>query len=400
MKKWLFRILLGLVALVVTGALVFLVSSWTATGKGADGERLARMKQSPQWKNEAFTNALLRVDGEAGEMLSAYVKDVRGKSPEKPIEINKLTRAAFATPPASGLRITWLGHSTFILEVDGARILIDPVWGERASPVTWAGPARFHEPPLPLKELPEIDAVLISHDHYDHLDYPTVAQMLDTKTQWLVPLGIGAHLEYWGVDKSRITEFDWWEDREVKDLKITCTPSRHFSGRSLTSQNATLWSGWAIAGPAHRVFYSGDTAMHPAFKDIGEKLGPFDVSILETGAYSPMWADVHLGPEQALIAHQMVGAKVFLPVHWGTFDLALHPWVEPIERVLAAAKKIDAKVIAPRPGGMVEVTDDVVASGSVDAWWDAEIPWETVDKRPAWSSGVDDLLQDSPLFSR
>lgn len=399
MKKWILRVLLGLVALIALGVLVFVVSSWTASGKGASGERLARMQKSQQWTGEGFGNALPRVDAEMGQMFSRYLDDNPGKSPDKPLEINKLTKADFAQPPASGLRVTWLGHSTFIIEIDGARVLIDPVWGERASPLTWAGPARFHEPPLPLSELPKIDAVLISHDHYDHLDYPTVAQMKDTETLWFVPLGIGAHLEYWGVDGSRIVELDWWEERRVGELLITCAPARHFSGRSLTSQNTTLWSGWTMAGPAHRVFYSGDTAMHPAFKEIGEKLGPFDLSILETGAYSPMWADVHLGPEQALIAHQMTGAKVFFPVHWGTFDLALHPWVEPIQRVLAAAEKIDAKVIAPRPGGSVEIDDRVFAEGAIDPWWDRELAWLPVDKRPAWSSGVEGLLNTSPLYA-
>ena len=399
MKKWLLRFFLGGVGLVAIVLLVYVVSTWTASGKAPSGERQERIEASAQWKDGSFGNALPRVDGTVTAMVSGYTEKIRGKSPEKPIEIQKRKRADFATPPASGLRVTWLGHSTFIIEIDGKKILIDPVWGERASPLTWAGPARFHEPPLPLSELPDIDAILISHDHYDHLDYPTVDAIKDKGITWIVPLGIGSHLEYWGVPKDRVKELDWWEAVDVDAVKITSTPARHFSGRSLTAQNNTLWSGWAMAGPSRRVFYSGDTAMHPEFKTIGEKLGPFDLSIMETGAYSPMWSDVHLGPEQALIAHQLVGAKVLLPVHWGTFDLALHSWVEPIERVVVGAEKIGAKIIAPRPGGSVELDDEVLANGSVDVWWDKDIPWKTVKEHPAWSTSVDALLKDSPLFT-
>jgi len=256
----------------------------------------------------------------------------------------------FSEPPASGLRITWLSHSTLLIEIDGLRVLIDPVWGERASPFNWLGPERFFPPPLPFEQLPGLDVVVISHDHYDHLDFPTIRRLVDDGVPFVVPLGVGAHLEYWGIPAERITELDWWQEHSIGDLRLVATPARHFSGRSMfmADREATLWSGWALLGPQHRLYYSGDTAMFPGFADIGDRLGPFDATMIESGAYNPMWADVHLGPEQAVEAHLMVGGGVMIPVHWGLFDLAVHGWTEPIERVLVAAHKHGVSVVTPR----------------------------------------------------
>ena len=236
--------------------------------------------------------------------------------------------------------------------------------------------------------MPDFDAVIISHDHYDHLDRHTVGQLRDRDIRWIAPLGLGAHLEHWGVLASRITELDWWDSTSIGDVKITATPARHFSGRSIlfTDQDATLWAGWAWNGPKHSVFYSGDTGMHPEFKDIGDRLGPFDVTLMETGAYSSLWTDVHLGPEQAVLAHQLVRGRVMLPVHWGLFDLALHSWTEPVERVIAAAARLGVSVGVLRPGSHYDAAD----APEVDRWW-PEVPWDTFDVNPVWSTGVDAL---------
>jgi L-ascorbate metabolism protein UlaG (beta-lactamase superfamily) len=303
--------------------------------------------------------------------------------PDAPLPVLRRSAADYRTPPASGLRVTWLGHSTLLLEIDGRRVLIDPVWGERASPFTFMGPRRFFAPPLPLDQLPAIDAVVISHDHYDHLDVPTVRALVGRGVRWVVPLGVGAHLRAWGVPEARVTELDWWEAVEVQGLTVTATPARHFSGRWLDDGDRTLWAGWAFAGPAHRAFYSGDTALHDEFDDIGARLGPFDLTMIESGAYDALWADVHLGPEQAVLAHRQVRGDVMLPVHWGLFDLALHGWTEPMERVLAAAGRAGVRVASPRPGGMVEPA----ALGAAERWWPA-VPWRTAEEAPAWSSGV------------
>lgn len=390
MKRW-FKVVAAASAFLLLAGISFIAySAYPASGTAATGSRLDRMQRSPQWHGETFGNELARVDGSYWEMLRLqFVKT--HSFPDEPIKIQPRKRSDFDEPPQTGLRVTWFGHSSFLVEIDGRRILVDPVWGERASPLSWAGPQRFFEPPMPLDQLPELDAIVISHDHYDHLDYPTVVQLRESNVPWLVPLGIGAHLEYWGVPAAQIIELDWWQQSQLGDVTLTCTPARHFSGRSLlfADQNATLWAGWAIKGPKHNVFYSGDTALHPEFDDIGTRLGPFDLTLMETGAYNALWADVHLGPEQAVIAHQMVRGKVMLPVHWGMFDLAVHNWTEPVERVIQAAEAAGVTLVLPRPGGWVEPTQGAF----VDQWWATNVPWQTVDEAPAWSSSVDELIQ-------
>ncbi len=388
-KRWLIRIVIGSGVLF---AAAFGTAWWTATpdiGAKATGERLATMQSSPQWISSAFANKLPQVDGAITDVLA---KELAGaadlQEPDAPLPVVKRTGAELAEHPASGLRVTWLGHSTMLVDLDGARVLVDPVWGERASPWSSAGPARFYEMPLPLSELPAVDAVLISHDHYDHLDYETVSQMRAVDTQWLVPLGIGAHLEHWGIPADRITELDWWEDAEVAGLTLTATPARHFSGRWLDRMSSTLWVGWSLKGPEHSVFYSGDTALHPELADIGQRLGPFDLTLIEAGAYDSTWTDVHLGPEQAVIAHQVVGGGVMMPVHWGMFDLGNHSWTEPMERILVAAQRQGVPVLTPRPGGSVELADAQV----VDRWW-PRIETTTIEVDPVWSTSVEGMIE-------
>ncbi|MEC8049150.1 MAG: MBL fold metallo-hydrolase [Myxococcota bacterium] len=387
--RWILSSLL-LLALGITGCLW---SVGDVTGARAEGDRLKRMAASPQWDpdDERFTNELERIDGNWIEMTSKFFfGGSRYREPGEPLQVQTRERSDFDNPPASGLRLTWMGHSAFLVEIDGVRTLIDPIWSERASPFTWAGPKRFYAPPLAFDDLPHIDAIIISHDHYDHLDRPTVARLIERypDLEWLVPLGVGAHLEFWDVEPEKIIELDWWDDHRIGDVKITATPSRHFSGRAVTfmDQNATLWAGWAWKGPTRSLFYSGDTALHPQFAEIGARLGPFDVTLMESGAYNQLWADVHLGPEQAVIAHRMVGGNVMIPVHWGLFDLALHGWTEPAERVAAAAERLGVDVAILRPGASYEADQEP----RVDRWW-PETPWEPVEEAPAWSSSVEEL---------
>lgn len=388
--KWLKRLVV-LALLFVIVAVGGLLLALPAMGHDPEGEDLARISKSPQYKGDRFDNALERIDGPMGTMLSEWLAGgSEHRVPAAPPAPQRRRKADFDSPPASGLRVTWLGHSTLILEIDGRRILIDPVWGPRASPLTFIGPERWYAPPLPLDELPEIDAILISHDHYDHLDYPTVQQLVALDTKWFVPLGIRSHLEAWGIAPERIVELDWWGQEFVKDLAITCTPARHFSGRGF-QQNTTLWSGWAVVGPKHRVFYSGDTAMHPEFLEIGERLGPFDLAMMETGAYDALWSDVHLGPEQAVRATRLVRSKTLLPLHWGLFDLALHGWTEPIERVRVAGDREGVRIVMPPPGGMIEPT---TTSTPTAKWW-PDVPWQTFEEAPCPSTSVDALNGDA-----
>ena len=279
-------------------------SARAAMGANPQGARLERIKASPQWSGDGFKNRRENVTD-----LLAGVEASDHQEPEEPIQPLRRQRTDYAEPPNSGLRVTWLGHSTMLLEVDGVRVLIDPVWSDRASPFSFAGPERWYEPPLPLDQLPEIDVVIISHDHYDHLDHDTVLALKSLESmRWIVPLGVGAHLEYWDIEPGAIVELDWWEESKTKGVTFTATPARHYSGRSIPDPNGgkTLWSGWSIAGDTHRVFYSGDTGLFDELEDIGEKLGPFDLTLIEAGAYSLSARDIHLGPEQAVRAHQLV----------------------------------------------------------------------------------------------
>ena len=380
-----------------------LLSTGDVTGAPATGERLLRMQASPQWNSqlERFGNVLERIDGSWAKMLVQFFfggSDFREPRNLPPIEL--VPTPNFSENPDGELRITWLGHSSFLVELDGIRTLVDPVWADRASPFTWAGPKRFYPPPIALHQLPPIDAVVISHDHYDHLDRDTVVALAKAPIEWIVPIGVGAHLEYWGIRPDSIVELDWWQSHQIGDVSLTATPSRHFSGRSITfsDQNATLWAGWSWRGRTRSLFYSGDTALHNQFTEIGNRLGPFDVTLMEVGAYNELWADVHLGPEQALIAHQLVQGDILIPVHWGLFDLALHGWTEPAERVIRAAKKLEIEVAILRPGA----TFDMQQAPSIDRWW-PPTPWETLQHAPAWSSGVEglqtpwkDLLAEPP----
>ncbi len=378
------------VALVLVGvALVAGASLWfvarDAIGGRVEGARLARAEQSPQWRDGAFRNRLPRVDAPYSRMFREFFFGGSAfRLPDAPLTAERRTGADYRELPPSGLRVTWLGHSTLLVEIDGQRVLIDPVWGERVSPFAFMGPKRFYEPPLSLDDLPPVDAVILSHDHYDHLDMPTVRALAERGVRFVAPLGVGAHLAHWGVRDEHITELDWWESVTVGALMLTATPARHFSGRGLSDAGRTLWAGWVIAGPAHRAYYSGDTSFDEFLAEIGERLGPFDVTMIEVGAYDAMWADVHLGPEQAVRAHALVRGDVMIPVHWGLFDLALHGWTEPIERVLVAAGQAGVRVATPRPGEFVEPA----RVGDVARWW-PEVPWRTVEEAPVWSSGVE-----------
>jgi L-ascorbate metabolism protein UlaG (beta-lactamase superfamily) len=268
-------------------------------------------------------------------------------------------------PVSSGLRVTWLGHSTTLLEIDGVRVLTDPVWGDRVSPVSFAGPKRFHPTPVAIERLPPLDAILVSHDHFDHLDRTAVRGLAELRVPFVTSLGVGEHLEAWGVPRERIIELDWWETAVLGPVHFHAAPARHFSGRGPGTTNKTLWSSWAIETEHHRVFFSGDTGLTPEFAEVKKRLGPFDLVMLEVGAYHPAWGSIHLGPDNALLAHAMLGGGILMPVHWGTFSLGLHAWDQPAERLAEIASPRGIQLITPRLGCPVEPRE----VETVDPWW-------------------------------
>ena len=340
-------------------------------GARSAGLRLDRMRSSPLWSGDRFRNLHPVLPGlrDASGGSPSIVDFVRGGPRRKPAHplpsVDPLP--AWLRPVSSGLRATWLGHSTVLLEIDGHRVLTDPVWGPRASPFRFLGPKRFQPVPVALRALPPIDLVVVSHDHYDHLDYPTIRALAGTGVPFVTSLGVGAHLEAFGVPPARITELDWWETHVVPGTPLTVTagPSQHFSGRGLKDRNATLWSSMTIRGERHAVFFSGDTGLTTEYRTIAERLGPFDLVILEVGAFHPSWGDIHLGPAHALEAHALLGGGAFLPVHWGTFALAMHDWDEPVETLLTLAPKTGARLVMPRLGEPVEPAH----VGDPVAWW-------------------------------
>jgi len=340
-------------------------------GKKSGGARLDRMKASPLWAGEGFRNAHpiipgLRDPDASMPTISEFICGGERRVPQGPLP-SLDPREAWAKPPASGLRATWLGHSTVMIEIDGLRVLTDPVWGPRASPSRLIGPKRFQPVPISLRAMPPIDLVIVSHDHYDHLDYPTIRELAKRDVPFVTSLGVGAHLEAWGVQPERIVELDWWETHTVPNtgLTVTAAPSQHFSGRGLKDRNATLWSSLVIRSQRHGVFFSGDTGLTTEYQSIRERLGPFDLVMLEVGAFHPAWGDIHLGPENALKALSLLGGGHFLPVHWGTFSLAMHAWDQPAEKLLELSPKSGALLMMPRLG---EAVEPAYAEG-VKAWW-------------------------------
>jgi len=372
LARWLVRTIVALAAVAaVLVAVGCAMLSQPQFGAPMAGERLARALANPLYRDGRFVN--LEPEAPSTTSLLEYtLRQFSGdevREPPAPVPVLRVDKEALvAAPPPSGLRAFWLGHSSTYLEIDGLRILLDPVFAERVSPFP-VGPRRFHPPPIALADLPRIDAVLISHDHYDHLDMDTVRHLAQRGSRFFVPLGIGAHLELWGVPVAQIEELEWWQERSLGRVRIVCTPTRHYSGRGLGNRSTTLWSSWSVVGPQHRFFYSGDTGYAKLFKDIGARLGPFDLAFIKIGAYGPgaAWTDIHMTPEQALQVHRDVLARRMFPVHWSTFNLAYHGWDEPIRRAVAEAARVGVELVTPRVGEVVDADRPFEST----RWWES-----------------------------
>jgi L-ascorbate metabolism protein UlaG (beta-lactamase superfamily) len=268
--------------------------------------------------------------------------------PLKPIAIKAVTSKMLIEAPDESLYR--FGHSTLLMKLGGEFWLTDPVFSERASPVQWAGPKRFHAPPISIEDLPLIKGVILSHDHFDHLDRVAIVKLAPKVETFLTPLGVGDRLIEWGVNPGKVRQLDWWQSTSVQGVKFAAVPAQHFSGRGLGDGNKTLWASWVIHSGDLKLFFSGDTGYHAGFKLIGEQYGPFDLTMLETGAYDPGWPDVHMQPEETLQAHIDLKGRWLLPVHNGTFDLALHAWHEPFDRIHALAQSNGIALSTPAMG--------------------------------------------------
>jgi L-ascorbate metabolism protein UlaG (beta-lactamase superfamily) len=355
--------LILLFAIVLTGFLI--VRFYPALGKKPSREQV---DSSPQYSQGAFQNSTpTSMDASFSSSVSMIRDLVKRNANRKPD--NDIPRVAFPSlsHPHHLTNVTWFGHSASMLEIGGKRILLDPMFGRTPSPFPWIGGKRYSkELPFQLDGLPSIDAVIFSHDHYDHLDYGTIRRLRNNVEKFFVPLGVGSHLQRWGIHPDHITELDWWDKVEWNELILACTPARHFSGRSLNDRNASLWCSWCIIGKSSKIFFSGDSGYGPHFKEIGSVYGPFDLTMMECGQYDPRWAPIHMLPEETVQAHLDVKGKWLLPIHWGAFTLSFHEWTDPVERVTKAGNERNVPVATPRIGETFFVNGD---SFPTSKWW-------------------------------
>lgn len=358
-------IILGVVGI---GIILFITMYPTFGGSPSKQDR-ERYRNFDNFKNGEFVNQS-PTDMKMGvsTILSLMKDSLTGKkdrSPTNPIPISIDWNKIHSVEDS----LTWFGHSIMLLTLDKKKILIDPMFGPTPSPVSFVGSKRYSENLLyVIDKLPHIDIVLITHDHYDHLDYPSIIRLKNKVNHFIVPLGVAAHLIKWGVNKELITECNWWDEKQWEGLTFASVPSQHFSGRGLFNRNSTLWNGWVILGENKRIYTSGDGGYGPHFKHIGEKYGPFDLTLMEGGQYDKRWSAIHMQPEESVQAHLDVRGKNMMLIHWGAFTLAYHSWTDPVERALRAAEQKEVKLIAPNIG------ETVVLNGRFQepsSWWKA-----------------------------
>jgi L-ascorbate metabolism protein UlaG (beta-lactamase superfamily) len=354
----------ALLLLLVIGTTIF-VNVSPQFGQAPTGDKLEQLKRSPNFNGKNFVNTVDTSTGEILEALKSMPKMLFGSSgnPTKPLP------TIFSDIPnevdSSKTYITWYGHSTFLIETYGQRILIDPMFGEVAAPVPF-GTKRFkYDQALPVASIKNIDVVIISHDHYDHLDYPTIQKLKGEIKHFVTPLGIGSHLESWGIPEEDITELDWWQDVKLSDITFTATPSRHFSGRGITDRDATLWASWVIQTPSANLYYSGDSGYANHFQEIATKLGPFDFAMLECGQYNTAWNQIHMFPDQTVQAALDLNATLVMPIHWGAFRLAPHAWDESVSAFVESAKSKNINYTHPMIGQRFELGE----APALTEWW-------------------------------
>ena len=359
----------GIILILIVGVMLFVNFSPQFGGSATKAQK-AIYTQSQQYRNGVFANI---GDVKMNMGFNDYIKSLVGffgpqpkSKPKENITVQEADSLNIAQY-SGNTRLIWFGHSTFLLQINGKSILIDPMFGEVPAPSPLLGSKRFSKNlPIEIEKLPKIDAVILSHDHYDHLDYGSILKLKDKVGVFYTPLGVGVHLSEWGVEPGRIKELDWWEEAAFGELILACTPAQHFSGRGLTDGGKTLWSSWVIKSASENIFFSGDSGYGSHFKDIGEKYGPFDFAMMECGQYNTLWQEIHMLPEETAQAGVDVKAKTIMPIHWGAFKLAMHPWSEPVERLAIRAAELDVSIVAPRIGQPVVLNQEPMATTE---WW-------------------------------
>ncbi|MDT0643939.1 MBL fold metallo-hydrolase [Zunongwangia sp. F363] len=320
-------------------------------GKRPEGKRLERITASSNYTEGKFQNVQQTEVSPKDVSTLAVIKEMltRPKSVRPSAELPNI-KTDLNTISSDKPVMVWFGHSSYFIDLNGFRILVDPVFSGNASPVSFFGKSFPGADKYEIEDFPEIDLLIQTHDHYDHLDYPSILKLKSKVKKVVTSLGVGAHLEYWGIEPEKITELNWWENHWVNpNLKLTAAPARHFSGRGL-SRFKTLWSSFILEFKEYRFFLGGDSGYSNQFKEIGEKFGPFDLAFLECGQYNEKWPQIHIFPEQVITAAQELKAEMVWPVHWGKFTLSVHPWNEPIKRFTVAAEKAGLPYISPKIG--------------------------------------------------
>jgi L-ascorbate metabolism protein UlaG (beta-lactamase superfamily) len=366
--------LIGKSLLIVVGIVLIITVVFVKTSPQFGGnhtkEDIKRYEESGHYEAGKFQNLIpTPMDmtfGNTMSLLKDYIIGVPNKKPDFDLPLVKIDSINLEENKNID-RLIWFGHSAFLLQLDGKNILIDPMLGESPAPHSAIGTKRFNaELPIEIQKLPKIDAIIISHDHYDHLDYESIKILKEKTDIFYVPLGVSVHLESWGIEAKDIKEHNWWDETEFNGIKLAFTPSRHFSGRGLTNNSSTQWGSWVIKGKTKNIYFSGDSGYGSHFKEIGAKYGPFDFAMMECGQYDEKWATIHMTPEETAQASIDVKTKVMMPIHWGSFALAMHTWDDPVLRVTKKAKELELPITVPKIGEEILLdTIDV----SVNEWW-------------------------------
>ncbi len=363
-------IVFGIIAILIFGSWLF-ISLSPQFGKSYSKEKKKEFEKLSNYTDGVFKNEI-ETKMEMGtakvfSIIKDYWNGIPRQKPEIPLPVNKVDSLEIVQNPDSIYNLIWFGHSAFLLQFEGLNILIDPMFGSSPSPIPAFGSKRFsYGLPIEVSKLPEIDLIIFSHDHYDHLDYPSVKSLHEKTKKFFVPLGVGEHLKSWGVSGDKIKEFNWEDSENIGDISFISTPARHFSGRALNDRFKTLWSSWVIKSDNYNFYFSGDGGYGPHFIQIGEKYGPFDIALLECGQYDERWNEIHMMPEETAMAAKELRASVFMPIHWGSFVLALHSWDDPVKRVTKKAVELNVPVLSPMIGEKIDIKNTNLQN--LD-WW-------------------------------